>query len=85
MIEGSGTDYQFSTSRLPTPDSRQYFCNVCSHEWSVVATLRRFRSIDELVRVVALRRDDAQDVHAWRELPGRDVPGQLTRGRHAAH
>jgi error-prone DNA polymerase len=53
MIEGSGAD-----SRFPTPDSRQYFCNVCSHEWSVVATLRRFRSIDELVRVVALRRDE---------------------------
>ena len=46
MIEGSGAD------------SRQYFCNVCSHEWSAVATLRRFRSIDELVRVVALRRDE---------------------------
>ena len=60
MIEGSGADYQFSTPdpRLPTPDSRQFFCNVCSHEWSVAATLRRFRSIDELVRVVALRRDE---------------------------
>ncbi len=46
MIEGSGAD------------SRQCFCNVCSHEWSIVATLRRFRSIDELVRVVALRRDE---------------------------
>jgi error-prone DNA polymerase len=44
MIEGS--------------DSSQCVCNVCSHEWSAVARLRRFRSIDELVRVVALRRDE---------------------------
>jgi error-prone DNA polymerase len=53
MIEADGSGF-----RCPTPDSRQYFCNVCSHEWSVAVTFRRFRSIDELVRVVALRRDE---------------------------
>jgi error-prone DNA polymerase len=34
------------------------FCNVCSHEWTTSPALRRFRSIDELVRVVGLRRDE---------------------------
>ena len=53
MIEGSS-----SHSRGPTPDSRSLFCNVCSHEWCVSPALRRFRSIDELVRVVGLRRDE---------------------------
>jgi error-prone DNA polymerase len=37
---------------------KQLFCNVCSHEWAVSPPLRRFRSIDELVRVVGLRRDE---------------------------
>jgi error-prone DNA polymerase len=34
------------------------FCNVCSHEWTVSPTPRRFRSIDELVRMAGLRRDE---------------------------
>ena len=34
------------------------FCNVCSHEWTVSPSPRRFRSIDELVRVAGLRRDE---------------------------
>jgi error-prone DNA polymerase len=47
------------TSRHDRPDSRHNrFCNVCSHEWTSVAALRRFRSIDELVRVTGLRRDE---------------------------
>ena len=53
MIEGSSSD-----SRLPTPDSRSLFCNVCSNEWPVAPALRRFRSVDELVRVAGLRRDE---------------------------
>jgi len=40
------------------PASRTLFCNVCSHEWTVSPTPRRFRSIDELVRVAGLRRDE---------------------------
>jgi error-prone DNA polymerase len=59
MIEGGDSPTSaFAEASADRPDSRQYFCNVCSHEWSVVATRRRFRSIDELVRVVALRRDE---------------------------
>jgi error-prone DNA polymerase len=40
--------------------SRPYcFCNVCSHEWSVVPQPSpRFRSIDDLVRRVNVRRDE---------------------------
>ncbi len=35
------------------------FCNVCSHEWTLADPAhRRFRSIDELVRVTGLRRDE---------------------------
>jgi len=39
-------------------DGQSFFCNVCSHQWTAVPTPRRFRSIDELVRVVGLRRDE---------------------------
>jgi error-prone DNA polymerase len=42
----------------PPVHSRHLFCNVCSHEWSVAPAPRRFRSVDELVRVVGLRRDE---------------------------
>jgi error-prone DNA polymerase len=36
------------------------FCNVCSHQWQVVAEKvgQRFRSIDDLVRRINLRRDE---------------------------
>ena len=55
MIEGAETP----GSRLPAPGSRSCFCNVCSHEWTMANPAhRRFRSIDELVRVTGLRRDE---------------------------
>jgi error-prone DNA polymerase len=38
-------------------ESGQNFCNVCSHSWDSGPT-RRFRTVDELVRVVGLRRDE---------------------------
>jgi error-prone DNA polymerase len=34
------------------------FCNVCSHQWNPQAPPRRFSSIDDLVRRVAIRRDE---------------------------
>jgi error-prone DNA polymerase len=46
--------------RIPDAGSR-CFCNVCSHQWSVAVDapeLRRFRSVDELVRCTGLRRDE---------------------------
>jgi len=50
------------TSRLQDlkTSGPECFCNVCSHQWSVVEEKpsQRFRSIDDLVRRVALRRDE---------------------------
>ena len=42
-----------------SPKPQAFFCNVCSHEWSVAAPRTgRFRSVDELVRRTGLRRDE---------------------------
>ena len=39
--------------------SRTYYCNICSHEWTVpLAPAGRFASIDDLVRRTGLRRDE---------------------------
>jgi error-prone DNA polymerase len=65
MIESSRS--QAPDSRPAFPDSRQAlptsrrdrYCNVCSHEWTAGASApRRFRSVDELIRVTGLRRDE---------------------------
>ena len=41
---------------------RGWFCNVCSHEWTIGARERpafqRFRSLDDLVARTGLRRDE---------------------------
>ena len=45
--------------QAPSPKPQAFFCNVCSHEWSVAAPRTgRFRSVDELVRRTGLRRDE---------------------------
>jgi error-prone DNA polymerase len=44
-------------SPVPGPRSLR-FCNVCSHSWADGAADRRFRSIDELIRVTGMRRDE---------------------------
>ncbi|MGE4083881.1 MAG: DNA polymerase III subunit alpha, partial [Vicinamibacterales bacterium] len=47
------------SSRAPGPEPRApLFCNVCSHSWTDGAADRRFRSIDELIRVTGMRRDE---------------------------
>jgi error-prone DNA polymerase len=47
------------SSRAPSPGPRApLFCNVCSHSWQDGAANRRFRSIDELIRVTGMRRDE---------------------------
>ena len=53
MLELSGPQ-DLKTSRP------ECFCNVCSHQWTVIEDkpAQRFRSIDDLVRRVALRRDE---------------------------
>jgi error-prone DNA polymerase len=39
--------------------SRTYFCNICSHEWTVaLEPIGRFTSIEDLVRRTGLRRDE---------------------------
>jgi error-prone DNA polymerase len=42
----------------PFPDPRSLFCNVCSHSWRDGDSDRRFRSIDELIRMTGMRRDE---------------------------
>src|SRR5688572_5146100 len=48
-----------SSPQALRPSSPQCFCNVCSHEWTAAPRVQqRFRSIDDLARRVALRRDE---------------------------
>jgi error-prone DNA polymerase len=38
---------------------RQYYCNICSHEWTVpLRPVGRFRSIEDVVQRTGLRRDE---------------------------
>jgi error-prone DNA polymerase len=42
-----------------TRDARTYFCNICSHDWTVqLRPAGRFRSIDDVVQRTGLRRDE---------------------------
>jgi error-prone DNA polymerase len=44
---------------VATPARRTYFCNICSHEWSVVLEpAGRFASIEQMVQRTGLRRDE---------------------------
>ena len=61
MIEVVGE----SAARSATPGAtaqarlRTYFCNICSHEWSVaLEPVGRFESIEQLVQRTGLRRDE---------------------------
>jgi error-prone DNA polymerase len=43
-------------SRIPT---RTYYCNICSHEWTIeLQRIGRFRSIEHVVQRTGLRRDE---------------------------
>ncbi len=54
-----GDDQSLIEKVRSTRTACTYFCNICSHEWSVPVTpLGRFASIDELVRSTGLRRDE---------------------------
>jgi error-prone DNA polymerase len=48
----------FGEPQSPVPGPQSLFCNVCSHSWQDGAANRRFRSIDELIRVTGMRRDE---------------------------
>jgi error-prone DNA polymerase len=42
-----------------TPEARTYFCNICSHDWTVqLRPSGRFRSIEDVVQRTGLRRDE---------------------------
>jgi error-prone DNA polymerase len=42
-----------------SPSRRTYFCNICSHEWSVaLEPVGRFTSIEQMVQRTGLRRDE---------------------------
>ncbi len=60
MIENSSGPQDLKTvGPQALKPSRPLFCNVCSHEWTPSRTPSgRFRSIDDLVRRVNLRRDE---------------------------
>ncbi|HLG58711.1 MAG TPA: error-prone DNA polymerase [Vicinamibacterales bacterium] len=50
-------------SRVPSPESRvpsrTYYCNICSHEWTVdLQPAGRFQSIEDVVQRTGLRRDE---------------------------
>jgi error-prone DNA polymerase len=45
--------------RWPGISTRTYYCNICSHEWTVDLQLAgRFRSIEDVVQRTGLRRDE---------------------------
>jgi error-prone DNA polymerase len=54
ISHGQGASSQVSGIR-----TRTYYCNICSHEWTVqLQPAGRFRSIDDLVQRTGLRRDE---------------------------
>jgi error-prone DNA polymerase len=58
-----GTRGPGSGARAPSPESRipvrRYYCNICSHEWTVeLRPAGRFKSIEDVVQRTGLRRDE---------------------------
>jgi hypothetical protein len=52
-------ELQLGPSRSESPDSRTYYCNICSNEWTVaLQPVGRFPSIEALVQRTGLRRDE---------------------------
>lgn len=61
------------------------FCNVCSHAWTPAPVGRRFGSVDELIRVTGLRRDEVAvlaDIGALDSF-GMDRRSALWQAEHA--
>jgi error-prone DNA polymerase len=58
MIEVVADTVPGPEARGPGP-SRTYYCNICSHEWTVqLCPVGRFRSIEDVVQRTGLRRDE---------------------------
>jgi hypothetical protein len=59
MIERTEAERREPKAESRKPGAESCFCNVCSHQWSEVPRVEsRFRSIDDLVRRVNVRRDE---------------------------
>jgi error-prone DNA polymerase len=59
QTEGLVPDTALSPSALALRPSRTYYCNICSHEWTVtLQPVGRFRSIEDVVQRTGLRRDE---------------------------
>jgi error-prone DNA polymerase len=57
--EGLRPQSALSPAPCPLPPSRSYYCNICSHEWTVpLQPVGRFRSIEDVVQRTGLRRDE---------------------------
>jgi hypothetical protein len=56
---GSDDDSMIEVVAESARKSRTYFCNICSHEWTVqLEPVGRFESIEQLVQRTGLRRDE---------------------------
>jgi error-prone DNA polymerase len=53
------TSAQVGSWELGVGSFRKYYCNICSHEWTVqLRPIGRFRSIEDVVQRTGLRRDE---------------------------
>jgi error-prone DNA polymerase len=56
---GPGTDAHRRPETGDRRPGRTYYCNICSHEWTVqLRPIGRFRSIEDVVQRTGLRRDE---------------------------
>jgi error-prone DNA polymerase len=76
VVRDSGLQSTVSSNhrRPETEDRRRtYFCNICSHDWTVqLRPAGRFRSIEDVVQRTGLRRDELTtlaDIGALNALP----------------
>jgi len=56
---GLGPETALGPSAFGLGPTRRYYCNICSHEWTVqLRPIGRFRSIEDVVQRTGLRRDE---------------------------
>jgi error-prone DNA polymerase len=54
-----GSPQPIAQSPEPRAQSRRYYCNICSHDWTVqLRPVGRFDSIEQVVQKTGLRRDE---------------------------
>ena len=58
-LQASGEERSSTRSPQPVAGSRRYYCNICSHDWTVpLRPMGRFDSIEQVVQRTGLRRDE---------------------------